>query len=152
MSKFKIGDKVVWVDKEYAKAFSLPVDQIMTVKALETDAEEGCDLVFLEEHGTGAFDYRIKLFTSSSVEQDKGKHYRFSFKQRLTEQDKENGFVVVNLDPYRISATYELGGWREHIVKKTLRGTEKGHTEQELIDELQCCLDRAKQMLEEEYK
>jgi hypothetical protein len=89
---------------------------------------------------------------SSSVldkQEDKGKHYRYSFRLNLTEEDKKNGFVMVNIDPYRISEVYKLGGWREHLVKKGIRGTEKGHSEEELIEELQCTLDRAKQMLEE---
>ena len=80
---------------------------------------------------------------------DKGKHYRHSFRLNLTPEDVENGYVTVNLDPYRVSDVYGIGGWREHIMKKTLRGTEKGHTEEELLEELQCCLDRAKQMYNE---
>lgn len=84
-----------------------------------------------------------------SAKRDMGKHYRYSFRLNLTLEDIENGFVMVNLDPYRISTVYNLGGWREHLVKKGIRGTEKGHTEKELLDELQCILDRAKQMYEE---
>lgn len=80
---------------------------------------------------------------------DRGKHYRYAFRLNLTQEDIENGFVTVNIDPYRISEVYNLGGWREHLVKKAIRGTEKGHTEVELLEELQCTLDRAKQMLEE---
>lgn len=80
---------------------------------------------------------------------DRGSHYRYSFRLNLTEEDKEKGFVMVNIDPYRISEVYKLGGWREHLFKKTVRGTDKGHTEQELIEELQCTINRAKQMFEE---
>lgn len=80
---------------------------------------------------------------------DRGSHYRYSFRLNLTEEDKKNGFVMVNIDPYRISEVYKLGGWREHLFKKTVRGTDKGHTEQELIEELQCTINRAKQMFEE---
>lgn len=69
---------------------------------------------------------------------DKGKHYRYEFKG-------------VKFDPYRVARMYDLGGGpREHMVKKLLRGTGKGHTERELIDELQCCLDRWKEMVDEE--
>lgn len=84
--------------------------------------------------------------------EDKGKHYRHSFKLRLSEEDTSNGYVTVNLDPYRISDVYELGGWREHVVKKALRGTLKGHSEQELIDELRACIERADQMMKEDWK
>ena len=84
--------------------------------------------------------------------EDKGKHYRHSFKLRISQEDLANGYVTVNLDPYRISDVYELGGWREHVVKKALRGTLKGHSEQELIDELRACIDRAEQMMKEDWK
>lgn len=82
-------------------------------------------------------------------DKDFGKHYRYSFRLNLTPEESKRGYVIVNIDPYRISEVYELGGWREHLVKKAIRGTEKGHTEDELIAELQCTLDRAKQMREE---
>lgn len=85
----------------------------------------------------------------SDLYNDKGKHYRYAFRLNLTQEDIDSGFVMVNVDPYRISEVYNLGGWREHLVKKAIRGTEKGHTEDELLEELQCTLDRAKQMLEE---
>tara|TARA_Y100000114_G_C11764120_1_gene332346 strand:+ start:35771 stop:36397 length:627 start_codon:yes stop_codon:yes gene_type:complete len=80
------------------------------------------------------------------VIQDYGKHYRYSFRLNLSEEDIANGFVMVKVDPYRVSTVYNLGGWQEHLVKKTLRGTGKGHTEIELIEELQCTIDRAREM------
>lgn len=102
--------------------------------------------------------FKLVEINSSGEEQlkhkmeDKGKHYRHSFKLRLSEADIANGYITVNLDPYRISDVYELGGWREHVVKKALRGTLKGHSEQELIDELRACIDRAEQMMKEDWK
>lgn len=68
---------------------------------------------------------------------DNGKHYRYSFQG-------------VKLDPYRIARVYGVdGGPREHILKKILRGTTKGHTELEVISEVQSCLDRWREMVEE---
>ena len=100
--------------------------------------------IVLEEHP-------LEIYPDKSVidGQDPGKHYRYSFRLNLSKQDIENGFVMVNIDPYRISDVYHLGGWREHLVKKTIRGTEKGHSEEELIGELECTIKRARQMLEE---
>lgn len=69
---------------------------------------------------------------------DPGEHYRYSY----------HG---VNIDPYRICRIYDLGGGpREHMTKKLLRGSGKGHEELELINELQCCLDRWREMYEED--
>jgi hypothetical protein len=69
---------------------------------------------------------------------DPGKHYRYHFKG-------------VKIDPYRIAKIYNLGGGpREHMVKKLLRGFDKGHTEEQLVAELQSCLDRWKEMMGEE--
>lgn len=82
---------------------------------------------------------------------DVGKHYRYSYTRKLTEKEIETGEATFKLDPYRIASLYNLGGGpREHIVKKGLRGTDKGHTELELVNELQCCLDRWREMLEED--
>jgi hypothetical protein len=70
--------------------------------------------------------------------EDKGKHYRYEFKG-------------VKFDPYRVASLYGLtGGPQEHMLKKLLRGGGKGHSEDELIAELQCCLDRWKEMREED--
>ena len=102
-----------------------------------------------EEHTVVVEGSKQQIDEVLEIKRDMGQHYRYSFRLNLTPQDIENGFVMVNLDPYRISTVYNLGGWREHLVKKGIRGTEKGHTEKELLDELQCILDRAKQMYEE---
>lgn len=140
--KYKVGDKVKIVDCTHGHGYGIG-DVVTIFKLDEEDQTYQCD------SGMGWF---VTSDEIELVDEDKGKHYRFSFKQRLTEEDEVNGYVTVNLDPYRISSVYGLGGWREHVVKKTLRGTEKGHTEEELLDELQCCIDRARQMLKEEYK
>jgi hypothetical protein len=74
----------------------------------------------------------------TSDKEDKGAHYRFMFKG-------------VKFDPYRICKMYGVGGGpREHMLKKILRGSGKGHTEDDLIKELQCCLDRWKEMIKED--
>jgi hypothetical protein len=70
--------------------------------------------------------------------EDMGKHYRYSYKG-------------IKLDPYRVCLLYNVGGGpREHILKKCLRGTTKGHTERQVIDEIQSCLDRWKEMVAED--
>ncbi|MDB4312246.1 hypothetical protein N9937_02325 [bacterium] len=94
--------------------------------------------------------WKGSLTANDSYKEDKGSHYRYSFKAKIDKEDLLNGYVEVNLDPYRVCEVYGVGGGaREHIVKKALRGVDKGHTTKELLDELQCCLDRWKQMEEE---
>lgn len=69
---------------------------------------------------------------------DAGKHYRYQYKG-------------IKLDPYRVAKVYAInGGPQEHILKKILRGTTKGHTEQEVINEIQACLDRWQEMIKED--
>lgn len=55
------------------------------------------------------------------------------------------------LDPYRIAAVYGMrGGPREQIMKKCLRFTDKGQTEQQVVDEIRSALERWQEMLEED--
>lgn len=69
---------------------------------------------------------------------DKGSHYRYMY----------NG---VKIDPYRVCKIYGIkGGPHEHMTKKLLRGEDKGHSVEDLIKELQCCLDRWKEMIKED--
>lgn len=87
----------------------------------------------------------------SAQPKDVGQHYRYGMTLKLSQRDIDNGFVHINLDPYRICDIYSVGGGpREHIVKKSLRGVSKGHTERELIRELRGCIDRWEQMLDED--
>lgn len=89
--------------------------------------------------------------TISRKQEDKGAHYRMRFKQKITEADLEKGYVVVKMDPYRVCKIYKIGGGaREHLIKKALRGCDKGHTELDLIAELRSCLDRWEDMYNED--
>lgn len=57
----------------------------------------------------------------------------------------------IKLDPYRIANIYNMnGGPREQIMKKCLRFTDKGQTEQQVINEIRSALDRWQQMLDED--
>ena len=90
-------------------------------------------------------------FGEPAEEFDPGSHYRYTYRQKVTAEDLERGYVDVKFDPYRVCDIYKIGGGpREHIVKKGLRGPDKGHTERELIGELQSCLDRWEEMLNED--
>lgn len=85
------------------------------------------------------------------IKADVGAHYRWKFRQKINEADMQRGYVVVNFDPYRVCKVWNVGGGpAEHIIKKAGRGVSKGHTELELIAELQSCLDRWKGMVNED--
>lgn len=57
----------------------------------------------------------------------------------------------IKLDPYRIAKIYNMqGGPREQIMKKTLRFTDKGQTEQQVVDEIRSALNRWQSMLDED--
>lgn len=58
----------------------------------------------------------------------------------------------VKMDPYRIADIYQIpAGPRWQILKKTLRGTSKGQSEQEVINEIRSALDRWQEMVEEDH-
>lgn len=83
--------------------------------------------------------------------QDVGSHYRFTYRHALSNEEIEAGVAMVKMDPYRICTLYEVGGGPlEHMIKKALRGVRKGHSEDALINELQACLDRWKEMVQED--
>lgn len=153
--EFEVGQRVVLnYLPHYAR--DVTIGTVYTIIGQDTDG----DFYFLDDVGDKNFSIGVDYWghydpciviedVAEYPVEDKGKHYRHSFRLNITDEDIKNGYVTVNLDPYRVSDTYGLGGWREHIVKKTLRGTDKGHSVEELIEELQCCLDRAKQMYNE---
>ena len=64
----------------------------------------------------------------------------------------QNHYKGVKLDPYRIADIYQIpAGPRWQILKKTLRGTSKGQSEQEVINEIRSALDRWQEMVEEDH-
>jgi hypothetical protein len=73
---------------------------------------------------------------SGIPKQDPGAHYRHSIKVKLTDGDKDNGFVMVQLDPAQIAKAYEpMSGLRFTILKKVLRCGSGGKSyEQDLRD------------------
>lgn len=83
--------------------------------------------------------------------QDTGAHYRHTLRVAISPEDVERGFVEVKLDPYRICALYQVGGGpQEHIAKKALRGTRKGSTPQQLVNELRDAVDRWQELIDED--
>ncbi len=74
----------------------------------------------------------------TSSNEDKGAHYR-------------NYYLGKPFDVYRAIKIFKIiHPSAQHMFKKLARGQGKGHTEEDLVKELQCCLDRWKEMIEED--
>ncbi len=66
----------------------------------------------------------------------------------LTEVDRQRGYAEIRLDPYRMADFYGIGGGpREQVFKKAIRGTSKGHSELQVIDDIRAAIDRWEQMV-----
>jgi len=78
-------------------------------------------------------------------------HYSHHLIVPVTDADAKAGFVRYRIDPYRIAATYNVGGGpREHILKKCLRGTDKGQPPIQVVHEIRAALDRWEQLIHED--
>ena len=79
-------------------------------------------------------------------EKDKGTHYRYGMQCPSCREP-------INIDPYRVDKI--LGPMKApafHILKKIMRGVKKGHTEQQLVEEIICCAERWKEILQEDAR
>ena len=86
------------------------------------------------------------------TEIDHGKHYRYTYRVNLTQDDINNGYVDVKLDPFRICAVYRVNDFAlQTIVKKTLCAGDRGYKdfEQDLLDII-CAAQRRIEMLHED--
>ena len=72
------------------------------------------------------------------TEVDLGSHYR-------------NDFKGVKIDPYRVIQIFGVTDpVAQHVVKKLLRGTKKGHDEETVWNEVKQAVERKFEMMEEE--
>ena len=72
-------------------------------------------------------------------------------RQRADSHYRQYEYKGIKLDPYRIARVYRMdGGPREQIMKKTLRFTDKGQTERQVVAEIRSALDRWEEMLDED--
>ena len=82
---------------------------------------------------------------------DQPAHYKFHYTRDLTKDEVQSGKVTIKLDPYRICDIYDVGGGaREQIIKKGLRWTTKGDSEEKVIKEIMQACQRRLEMLEED--
>jgi len=85
-----------------------------------------------------------------NLDGDPAAHYRQFIRARITDEDIARGYTEVKLDPYRVCDAYDTGGGpREQMVKKLLRWTDKGQSDEQVLGEIESALTRWKQMREE---
>lgn len=113
MSKFSVGDKVVWTNKGYASSFGLDPNQVMTIKSVD----ERSDLVSVEEHDVGMFDHHIKLAISVSSE------------TALSIQYGGNHYKGKGIQPIEYILANNLGFCEGNVVKYITRWKDKGGIE-----------------------
>lgn len=78
-------------------------------------------------------------------------HYHHSMTVKVEAEDLEKGSVTVKMDPYRVCDIYSTGGGpREQMIKKLLRWTDKGQSEDKVLSEIESALNRWKEMRRED--
>jgi|5B_taG_2_1085324.scaffolds.fasta_scaffold07396_2 hypothetical protein len=66
-----------------------------------------------------------------------GNHYDNYVKVKVSKDDASKGYVILKVDPHFVSKALDMkGGAMEHIFKKAMRGTSKGHTKLDVFEEI----------------
>ncbi len=78
-------------------------------------------------------------------------HYQNYYERKLHLGEVARGYVRIKLDPYRICDALNIGGGaREQILKKAVRWTTKGDSEEKVIGEIMQACERRLEMLRED--
>lgn len=78
---------------------------------------------------------------------DVDKHYKNSIRIQLTAKEIDQGFVDITIDPYLVSKACNVGGGPiEHIMKKAMRGPDKGHSMERVYTEIIASANRGLQI------
>ena len=87
-------------------------------------------------------------YTEDSV----SSHYdKYIYRVKVTQDDADKGFKDIKIDPYRVASVCGVdGGPLEHILKKSMRGVDKGHTLKDVYKEIIKCAQRGIDMIEED--
>lgn len=69
-------------------------------------------------------------------------HYNNNLRVAVTNWDYNVGYIEVKIAPYLVAAACNVGGGPlEHILKKAMRGADKGHTMNDVYREIICCAE-----------
>lgn len=82
----------------------------------------------------------------------KPEHYnKLIWTRILSDLEASRGFVELKIDPYRLARQFKMGGGaREQIFKKTIRWTDKGHSEEKVIKEIIQACERHLEIIKED--
>lgn len=129
---------------------------LASLKMLTSEAWDACentDEAQLVNAGT-AEPISVNLTEAGNEVVDQGAHYRYSHTVKLSENDKQVGFVTLNLDPFRIVDIYKITDFaQDTIVKKALCTGIRGHKDfrQDMLDII-CAAERRIAMLDEDSR
>ena len=87
-------------------------------------------------------------------DQDAGKHYRFGYRVKVTQENLDRGFIDINLDPFRIASIYKMECFAaKTILKKVLVAGNRGYKDetQDLKDIISAA-ERKLEMVEEDKR
>jgi len=104
--------------------------------------------IVLEQRPTDKTDEDIKHMhdTSPSAHYDK-----YMYRVNIKPEDAVRGYIEVKLDPYRVGKVCGVGGGAlEQCLKKAMRGTDKGHSEKRVLEEIISAAKRGLEMIEED--
>lgn len=81
-------------------------------------------------------------------------HYdKYIYRVPVTQDDADKGYKDVKLDPYRVSVTCKVNDPAlDQCLKKAMRGTDKGHSKREVLEEIISAAQRGIDMLDEDGK
>lgn len=101
-------------------------------------------------------DYQFSAHNDNNVAEGKSPsaHYdKYIYRVHVTQDDADNGYKDVKLDPYRVGKVCGVGGGAlEQCLKKSMRGTDKGHSERRVLEEIISAAQRGIAMLDEDGK
>lgn len=81
---------------------------------------------------------------------DVAAHYDNSINVKVSEADAKRGHITIKIDPYLVSKACNVGGGPiEHILKKAMRATAKGHSMAQVYAEVIKCAQRGIEIEEE---
>lgn len=79
-------------------------------------------------------------------------HYdKYMYRVRVTQDDADKGYKDIKVDPYRVGKVCNVGGGAlEQCLKKSMRGTDKGHDMLTVLKEIKRACERGIEMIEED--
>jgi hypothetical protein len=124
----------------------------------EDEAKKAAGLMMINEKIADAYSELLKKEKGEKemtpTEMSNDMKYRYRTKEEIKIIDdinqhyQGNTFQGVKFDPYLVARIFNMkGGPLEHIMKKCLRGERKGHTEEQVLNEIICAAKRGLEII-----